>query len=70
MTDKGELEMKNTKASAFAILHQLGLCLYDFEEAGFVPDEKGLNRIYRGDLNVKSVSPSGMADCIGNKQVF
>ena len=45
MTDKGELEMKNTKASAFAILHQLGLCLYDFEEAGFVPDEKGLNRI-------------------------
>ena len=62
--------MKNTKASAFAILHQLGLCLYDFEEAGFVPDEKGLNRIYRGDLNVKSVSPSGMADCIRNNKRF
>ena len=62
--------MKNTKASAFAILHQLGLCLYDFEEAGFVPDEKGLNRIYKGELNVKSVSASGMADCIRNNKRF
>lgn len=44
--------------------------MYDFEEAGFVPDEKGLNRIYRGDLNVKSVSPSGMADCIRNNKRF
>ena len=62
--------MKNTKASAFAILHQLGLCLYDFENAGFVPDEKGLDRIYRGKLNVKSVSASGMADCIRNNRCF
>jgi len=62
--------MKNTKASAFAILHQLGLCLHDFEEAGFVPDEKGLQRIYKGELDVKSVSTSGMADCIRNNKGF
>lgn len=62
--------MKNTKASAMAILHQLGLCLTDFEEAGFVPDEKGLKRIYKGELDVKSVSASGMADCIRNNKNY